>query len=130
VDDVAVAICKDLDFQDAALDNAGARALLVPAWDFDVDAELHRRMAILRGVEGGFAVVRAARNGYVSVHDAGGHLLGEARSSAPVTVLVVDVPLADRATWFARLGVAIGPALGALALALGALALVLQRRAP
>ena len=78
----AVAICKDLDFQttlraDAvAATPAGSLGLmLVPAWDFGADGWLHARMAILRGVEGGYAMVRAAANGILTVSDARGRVL-------------------------------------------------------
>jgi apolipoprotein N-acyltransferase len=96
-DGAGIAICKDLDFQDTARENAGARVLFVPAWDFTSDAELHRRMAVMRGVEGGFALVRSARDGYLSVHDAWGRLLAEKRSSAEAVALaIVDVPVIAR----------------------------------
>lgn len=62
-DGMAVTICKDLDFQGTLRGDAVAGAchgglglMLVPAWDFDADAWMHARMAILRGVEGGYAV--------------------------------------------------------------------------
>ena len=42
----------------------GANLLLVPAWDFDLDRWLHARMAVLRGVENGFAVARAGATGF------------------------------------------------------------------
>jgi apolipoprotein N-acyltransferase len=125
---IGVAICKDLDFEDTARAAAGVAALLVPAWDFTVDAELHDRMALVRGVEGGFAVVRAARTGWIAIHDAGGHTIAEAPSAAPVVARVVDVPLAGGGTPFAVIGRAFGPLalLCAIAIAL-ALALGVRR---
>jgi hypothetical protein len=52
-----VAICKDLDFPawSRAYGRHGVRFLAVPAWDFVRDARMHSRMAVMRGVENGFA---------------------------------------------------------------------------
>src|SRR5204863_2848423 len=53
-----VAICKDMDFAEwlRAYAKGGARILFVPAWDFVRDGRLHDRMAVMRGVEGGFSL--------------------------------------------------------------------------
>ena len=40
--------------------------LFVPAWDFTRDARLHSRVAVMRGVEGGFSVARSAANGLLT----------------------------------------------------------------
>ncbi|HEY9155915.1 MAG TPA: nitrilase-related carbon-nitrogen hydrolase, partial [Opitutaceae bacterium] len=60
-----VQICKDADFpalsRQYSAENIGL--LLLSANDFKADAWLHSRMAILRGVEGGFSIARCARNG-------------------------------------------------------------------
>jgi apolipoprotein N-acyltransferase len=56
--------------------------LLAPAWDFGPDGWLHSRMAIWRGVESGFTVVRAAKQGQLVVSDAYGRVLAEAASTA------------------------------------------------
>jgi apolipoprotein N-acyltransferase len=46
--------------------------VLVPAWDFTLDGWLHDRMAVMRGVESGFTVVRAAKQALLTVsHDRG-----------------------------------------------------------
>nr|MDT0661668.1 nitrilase-related carbon-nitrogen hydrolase [Micromonospora sp. DSM 115978] len=80
-----VAVCKDLDF--AALVRSyrrgGARLLLAPAWDFEGDDWLHSRMAVLRGVESGIPVARAARGGRATVSDGSGRIVAEA-STVPV----------------------------------------------
>ena len=88
----------------------GVEALLVPAWDFDVDDWSHARMAVLRGVESGFAIVRAARNGLLTVSDRYGRIVDVAASgSAPVASLVVPAPLGfGEATIYARLGDSFG----------------------
>jgi hypothetical protein len=75
-----VQICKDLDFPKLSRDY-GARdvgLLLVPAFDFDVDGWLHARMAMMRGVESGFSIARAARNGLLTASDNRGRVLPSA----------------------------------------------------
>jgi apolipoprotein N-acyltransferase len=109
---LGIAICKDMDFPTLGRRYAalGVDALLVPGWDFDQDAWWHARMAILRGVESGFTVVRAARNGLLTVSDRYGRIVDVAASmSAPVVSLAVLTPLGSgEATVYARLGDAFG----------------------
>ena len=109
---LGIAICKDMDFPTLGRRYAalGVEALLVPAWDFDVDDWSHARMAVLRGVESGFAIVRAARNGLLTVSDRYGRIVDVAASrSAPVASLVVPAPLGfGEATIYARLGDSFG----------------------
>ena len=104
---MGLAICKDMDF--ASMGRAYAkrdvRLLLVPAWDFDVDGWLHSRMAILRGVESGFAIARAARDGTVTLSDDRGRVLAEAPSNLGAdAVLVGTLPLRSDSTLYARWG--------------------------
>jgi apolipoprotein N-acyltransferase len=83
----------------------GIGLLLVPAWDFDDDAWLHDRMAVLRGVEGGFTIARAARDGLLTVSDDRGRVLAQrASGSAPYATLLADVPVHHTATLYGRLG--------------------------
>ena len=109
-------ICKDMDFpalsrQYGRLDVA---LLVVPAWDFGEDGWLHDRMAVLRGVESGFTVVRAAAEGRLTISDDRGRVLAEAVSEqAPFTTLVASAPLSHTPTlyavwgdWFAFIAVA------------------------
>ena len=87
----------------------------------------HPNMAVMRGVESGFAIVRAAKQGYLTVSDSKGRILAEAPSdAAPFSTLLTHVPAAHVETlylrfgdWFAWL------ALAGLALAIGHL---LRRR--
>ncbi len=85
-----VAICKDMDFPGWLRRYAaeGARIVFVPAWDFTADGPLHARMATLRGVEGGFAVVRSAQEGLVTISDHLGRTLAERASSEGSDVLL------------------------------------------
>ncbi|TYT25318.1 hypothetical protein FZO89_02995 [Luteimonas viscosa] len=127
-----VSICKDLDFTSTARDHAarGTQLLLVPAWDFDVDAWLHGRMAVMRGIEGGFAIARAARDGHLTLSDDRGRVLAEASAvgaDGPVS-LVADLALRATRTPYRRWGDAFGAACLVLACLL-ALSL-LRRRTP
>ena len=103
---IGLAICKDMDFHDTSLAYAarGAQLLLVPAWDFGVDGRLHSRMAIMRGVESGFAIARAARRGRLTLSDDRGRVLAEASSEQHDASLVGDLPLRATRTLYARWG--------------------------
>ncbi len=107
-----VAICKDLDFTSTGRTHAerDTPLLLVPARDFGDDAWLHARMAIPRGVEGGFAVARSARDGLLTLSDDRGRVVAQASSAnadAAVT-LIGDWPLRRTQTLATRLGDAFG----------------------
>jgi len=102
-----VAICKDMDFIHPALDyaKAGIDLLLDLAWDFNVDRAQHGHIAIMRGVEGGYAIAHAAKDGFLTVTDDRGRILGEATTGGRgFTSLLVDVPLRHDQTVFARYG--------------------------
>jgi apolipoprotein N-acyltransferase len=124
-----VAICKDMDFPRMIRDygRRGVELLLVPAWDFVADGRLHARMALIRGVENGFAIGRAATAGRLTVSDRYGRVIAEAITSReqPVT-LVADVGLRGGATLYARVGDAFAWLCAAFALVL--VALRLRRR--
>jgi len=96
---VGLAICKDMDFAEPALGYAreGVGLLVAPAWDFDEDGWLHSRMAVLRGVEAGYSVARAARNGRLTVSDSRGRVLAEARDGA----LLAEAPAGAAHTLYA-----------------------------
>jgi apolipoprotein N-acyltransferase len=76
----------------------------VPAWDFGIDGWLHSRMAIMRGVEGGFAIARAARSGRLTLSDDRGRVVAEASSEHHDADLVGDLPLRHTHTLYARWG--------------------------
>ena len=103
---IGMAICKDMDFPSIGLHYArrDAQLLLVPAWDFNIDGWLHSRMAIMRGVESGFAIARAARNGRLTLSDDRGRVLAEADSSNRDAQLVGTLYLRDTRTLYARWG--------------------------
>jgi len=100
-------ICKDMDFPllSRQYGNDGAGLMLVPAYDFVTDGWLHGRMAILRGVESGFSIARAPRQGILTVTDDRGRVLAERDTgSAPFAVLVASVPVRNEETLYARAG--------------------------
>ncbi len=107
-----IAICKDMHF--ASLGRAfgvrDAGVMLVPAWDFDDDAWLAAHMTKMRGVENGYVVARAARNGLLSVSDAYGRMLAQTRSKPmPGASLVVTATVGPRVpTIYTRIGDALG----------------------
>jgi apolipoprotein N-acyltransferase len=112
-----VAICKDMDFTPLSrrYGNAGAGLMLVPAWDFNIDRAWHGHIAVMRGVEDGFSIARAAKDGYLTVSDDRGRIVAETLSnSAPFATLLADVSAAHDSTlylllgdWFAWLSLAI-----------------------
>ena len=112
-----VAICKDMDFSAPSrlYGEAGVGLMLVPGWDFNIDRGWHGHIAIMRGVESGFSIAHAAKNGYLTVSDNRGRILGQTRSdSAPFATLIAEAPVAHASTlyllwgdWFAWLSLAL-----------------------
>ncbi len=111
-----LAICRDLIFADFGrrYGKIGVSAMLVPAWDFYVDAWMESGVAALRGVENGYAVVRAGRESYLNVTDRYGRVIARKRSDfLPGASVVADVPVgppeptpyARFGNWFARLSI-------------------------
>lgn len=102
-----VAICKDLDFP-AMIREYGERGvtlMLAPSWDFGADGRLHARMAVVRGVENGFALARAATDGRLTLSDRYGRVVAEAVTSRDdATVLTADLGLRSGGTLYARYG--------------------------
>jgi len=102
-----VAICKDMDFTDPARQygESGAALVLVPAWDFVIDRSWHGHIAVMRGVEDGYSIARAARGGFMTVSDAKGRIVAEKRSDAePFSTLVARVPAVHDNTVYSKLG--------------------------
>jgi len=100
-------ICKDMDFPGLSREygNDGTALLLVPAWDFDLDGWMHGRMAILRGVESGFSIARAPKQGILTVTDDRGRVLAEREtSSASFASLLAAVPVRHDETLYTRWG--------------------------
>jgi apolipoprotein N-acyltransferase len=107
-----VGICKDLHFASfgRAYGQRAAAVMLVPAWDFGVDRWMGSRMSVLRGVESGFAVVRVAREGLLTVSDPNGRVWAETPSRAlPGASLLARVAVPNPTpTLFVRTGNLLG----------------------
>jgi apolipoprotein N-acyltransferase len=102
-----VAICKDMDFTPLSrkYGAAGVGLMLVPGWDFNVDRNWHGHIAVMRAVEDGFSLVRAAKNGYLTVSDDRGRVVAEMQSNAaPFATLLASVPAVHNATIYLLLG--------------------------
>lgn len=121
-----LAICKDMHF--AAFGRAyglrHAAVMLVPAWDFAyLDGWLEARTTVFRGVENGYTIVRASREGMLTASDPYGRILAETPSrELPGRSLLATVTVAAPVpTLFTR----IGNLLGSLSVAAAALLLAL-----
>jgi apolipoprotein N-acyltransferase len=104
---LGLAVCKDMDFPPLGRLYAqrGVSMMLVPAWDFTVDGWLHSRMAVLRGIEGGFAVARAARDGRLTLSDDRGRILGEADTAgARMASVLAGARVGPAGTPYTKLG--------------------------
>ena len=102
-----IEICKDMDFPKLSREYGkdGTALLIVPAWDFVADGWLHGRMAILRGVESGFTIVRSPKQGVLTVSDDTGRVLAQRTTGAePFTSLIAAAPLHHSDTIYARFG--------------------------
>ena len=76
--DVAVAISHDMNFFDAMrtrMASLHTGLVAIPAWDFGSDGGAEARKAVMRGLESGFAMARAARDGRLTLSDAQGRIL-------------------------------------------------------
>ncbi len=95
-DKTGVAICKDMDFPvTLRADSVAAHPTLlaVPAWDFGGDGWWHARLAILRGVENGFALARTANDGLMTLTDAYGRVVAlKPSAGGGMVTLVGDLP--------------------------------------
>lgn len=111
---VGLAICRDMDYPNPAREYGAndVGMLLVPASDFGVDRKLHGHMAVMRGVENGYSIVRVAKHGLMTVNDDRGRILAETPVAADgaFTTMLVSVPVRHDATlyqwwgdWFAWL---------------------------
>src|SRR5215469_13299854 len=104
-----VEICKDMDFPRLSREYSrdGIGMLIVSASDFAADGWLHGRMAVLRGVESGFSIARAADMGVLTATDDRGSVLSErdtVRIGAPFATVVAEVPVRHDITIYSRLG--------------------------
>ena len=101
----AVLISQDLDFPETARELAAhdVRIVIAPASDWPGSELIHQRMAVVRGVESGFSLARAARGGVVSANDSRGR---EIAARQPIkgedTIVTADLPLGTGPTYYSR----------------------------
>jgi apolipoprotein N-acyltransferase len=126
-----VAICKDM-FSAAlgrSYGNRDVAVMVVPAWNptFE-DARMEGWNTLMRGVENGYAVVRVARQGFMTVSDAYGRIVAEKTSQPlPGSALLASVPAAGRVpTLYSE----IGDLFGWICVAASAVLLAIGRRRP
>jgi apolipoprotein N-acyltransferase len=127
----ATQICFDMDIPTTVRPDAakGVRLMGVPAGDFGIDRWMHSRLAVMRGVENGFALVRPAHNGMVIVSDAQGRLVAS-KSDAPegLTMVVADLALGPGPTLYTRIGNAFAWLCVASTVVLAALSMLSRRK--
>ena len=102
-----VQICKDMDFPALSRQygSDGIGLMVVSAWDFVADGWLHDRMAVLRGVESGFSLARAAKQGLLTLSDDRGRILAQQRTGGQdFSTLLGSVPVQHDETLYARWG--------------------------
>jgi len=127
----ATQICKDMDFPRSVRDTAahGVRLMVVPADDFSRDGWIHGRMAVMRGVENGFAVLRSAFDGLETISDAQGRILARASTTqAGMVAITANVPLGPGPTLYTRIGDVFPWLCAALSVLIGVRAVAGRRR--
>ena len=119
---IGIEICRDMDYPELArrYSASGVGLVLVPAWEFGSDELWHGHMALMRGVEDGFTIVRTAKAGFLTVSDDRGRVLAEEATSPhrEFTTMLAQVPVRHDITlyqkwgdWFAWLDLALLSAL-------------------
>ncbi len=101
----AVLISQDLDFPDTARELAAhdVRVVMAPASDWTGSELIHQRMAVVRGVEFGFSLARAARGGVVSANDSRGRQIAAREPGhGEDTIATADLPLGTGRTLYSR----------------------------
>jgi apolipoprotein N-acyltransferase len=101
------AICFDMDFPQLIhrAGRGGADILIAPSSDWLAIDPMHTRMAIFRGIENGFAVVRPTNKGLSAAADCNGRILAAADFFAtPDPRIVAQVPIRGTRTFHAAVG--------------------------
>jgi apolipoprotein N-acyltransferase len=128
---VATTICKDMDFPQTIRSDArnGIQFMAVPAGDFRLDDWIHARVAIMRGVENGFSILRAAGSGLLTASDAYGRLISRETTARPTLVsIIADIPMGPGPTLYTRIGAAFDWLCLALTLTFGAIVAASRKR--
>lgn len=103
-----LAICKDMHFASLrrVYSERKISAMLVPAWDFYYDRWLAARMTLTRGIENGYSVIRASREGLLTVSDPYGRVVAERESRGlPGASMLVRANVSEPvSTLYTRIG--------------------------
>ncbi len=85
--------------------NDGVGLMIVPAFDFTLDGWSHGRIAVMRGVEGGFSIARSAKQSILYATDDRGRILGEQSTMfLPFATVITSVPVHHDVTLYSRWG--------------------------
>ena len=104
---VGIAICRDMDFLDVSKEygRKGVDILFVPAWDFKGSEEWHSKIALFRGIEQGFSIVRSANDGISIISDPFGRIIKKKESfQVERSILIGNVPSKKQITLYSRWG--------------------------
>src|SRR6202030_2633353 len=99
----SVLISQDLDFPETARELAAhdVHVVVAPASDWRRAEVIHQRMAVVRGVESGFSLARAARGGILSANDSRGRMIAiRAPLHGEDTMATADLPIGTRRTFY------------------------------
>lgn len=103
---ISSVICFDMDhpvyIRQAG--RSGADVMLVPSNDWHEIVPFHTYMALLRGIEYGFSIVRATGNGLSAAFDYQGRTLATADYSATKQAMISHVPIHGVKTIYAVVG--------------------------
>lgn len=129
---IGLEICKDMDHPRMVRADAASlqpAVLAVPAWDFGRDGWAHARIAIMRSVENGVPMARAAREGWLTLNDRYGRVVARAEVTSGFATLVGAIPVDGRggATLYSRFGDVFGWMSAVLGSGLVVLAMVGRR---
>ncbi|MEL6179284.1 MAG: nitrilase-related carbon-nitrogen hydrolase [Myxococcota bacterium] len=115
------AICYDYDFPAVGRAHAalGVGLVAVPASDWLGIDPLHTRMASVRGIEGGYAVVRSVRWATSGAYDAYGRPRATASYFEGERVMIARVPTGHVATVYNQIGDVLPATMALLVLVLG-----------
>ena len=102
---VAAAICFDMDFPDFIRQAAGADIMLVAGYDSERIRPFHTEVALIRGIEGGYSIVRQVNDGTSMASDFRGTMLSRQDSfTTEDRIMFADVPTSGTRTFYQTAG--------------------------
>ena len=96
-----------MDFLDISKEygRKGVDILFVPARDFKGSEKWHSKIALFRGIEQGFSIVRSANEGISTISDYFGRIIEKEESfQVEKSILIGDVPSKRQITLYSRWG--------------------------